>query len=72
MDPLKKIVTFEKKNNNSKYENSKMEYTGWWFSKGIPVSSINKSDRHYNWNSVESGIKHHKPNKLTATVYSSI
>ena len=33
---------------------------GWWFS---PVSSTNKTDCHYiNWNIVESGVKHHKPN----------
>jgi hypothetical protein len=33
--------------------------TGWWFSKGTPVSSTNKTDCHDNWNIVESGIKHH-------------
>ena len=38
---------------------------GRWFSPGTPVSSINKTYRHnneYNWNIVESGIKHHIPN----------
>jgi len=37
---------------------------GRWFSPGTPVSSINKTYRHnneYNWNIVESGIKHHNP-----------
>ena len=33
--------------------------TGQWFSPGTPVSSTNKTDRH--WNIVESGVKHHKP-----------
>jgi len=39
---------------------------GRWFSPDPPVSSTNKTDHHrYNWNIVESGIKHHKtkPNK---------
>ena len=37
--------------------------TGQVFSPGTPVSSTNKTDRHdiYNWNNVESGVKHHKP-----------
>ena len=30
--------------------------TGWWFSPGPP---------RYNWNSVESGVKHHQTNKHT-------
>ena len=30
--------------------------TGWWFSPGTPVSSVNKTDRH---DIVESGVKHH-------------
>jgi hypothetical protein len=37
--------------------------TGRWFSPGTHVFSINKTDHHdtflYNWNIVESGIKHH-------------
>ena len=36
--------------------------TGWWFS---PVFSTNKTDRHDDWNIVESGVKHHKPNQPT-------
>ena len=32
--------------------------TGQWFS---PVSSTSKTDRHNNWNILESGVKHHKP-----------
>ena len=38
---------------------------GQWFSPGTPVSFTNKTDCHerYNWNIVESGNKHHKPNK---------
>ena len=32
------------------------------FSPGTPVSTTNKTDRHdYNWNIVESDVKHHKP-----------
>jgi hypothetical protein len=35
---------------------------GLWFSAGTPVSSTNKTDSPgYNWNIVESGIKHYKP-----------
>ena len=30
---------------------------------GYSVSSINKTDCHNNWNTVESGVKHHKKNK---------
>jgi len=37
--------------------------TGRWFSPGPPVSSTNKTDRHYIWNIVESGVKHHQTNK---------
>ena len=37
--------------------------TGQWFSLGTPVSSTNKTDGQYNWNIVESGVKHHKPSK---------
>ena len=33
---------------------------GRWFSSATLVSSTNK----YNWNIVESGIKHHKPKKI--------
>jgi hypothetical protein len=35
---------------------------GRWFSPDTPVSSTNKTDhqRTYNWNIVESGVKHHK------------
>ena len=37
--------------------------TSWWFSQGTPVSSTNKHwPPRYNWNIVESGIKHHDPN----------
>ena len=33
-----------------------------WFSLGTLVSSTNKTDLpRYNWNIVESGIKHHNP-----------
>jgi hypothetical protein len=34
-----------------------------WFSLGTPVSSTNKTEwsPRYNWNIVESGVKHHKP-----------
>ena len=35
--------------------------TGQWFSQCTPVSSTNKTDRHYIY-LVESGIKHHNPN----------
>jgi hypothetical protein len=36
--------------------------TSHWFSPGTPGSSANKTDRpQYNWNIVESGVKHHKP-----------
>jgi hypothetical protein len=38
----------------------------YFLSPGTLVSSTNKTDCHditrYNWNSVESGIKYHKPN----------
>ena len=38
--------------------------TGRWFSLGTPVSSTNETDRHWhNWNVVESGVNHHKPNQ---------
>jgi hypothetical protein len=44
--------------------------TGLSFSPGIPVSSTNKTDRHiFNWNIVESGIKHHN---LTLTLQKCI
>ena len=33
---------------------------GQCFSPGTPVSSTNKTEK-YNWNIVESGVKHHKP-----------
>jgi len=35
-----------------------------WFSQGTTVSSTNKTDRYdiYNWNIVESGVKHHNTN----------
>jgi hypothetical protein len=37
--------------------------TGRCFSQGTPVSSTNKTEHHdYNWNTVESGVKHDKPN----------
>ena len=38
--------------------------TDQWFTPGTLVSSTNETDRHewYNWNIVESGIKHHNPN----------
>jgi hypothetical protein len=35
---------------------------GRWFSPGIPVSSMNKTD---NWNIVKSSVKHPNPNRLT-------
>jgi hypothetical protein len=46
--------------------------TGQWFSPGTPVFSTNKTDYHniaeillkVALNTVESGIKHHKPNHL--------
>jgi hypothetical protein len=31
---------------------------------GTPVFSTNKTDSRYNWNMVESGIKHHKPRTI--------
>jgi hypothetical protein len=37
---------------------------GRWFSLGTPVSSTNKTDTQYNWNIVESGVKHHNPNLI--------
>jgi hypothetical protein len=39
--------------------------TGRWFSPGPLVSFTYKNDRHarYNWNIVESGVKHHQTNK---------
>ena len=39
--------------------------TGRWFSTGTLVSSTEKTYRHdiYNWNIVESGVKHHKLSK---------
>ena len=37
--------------------------TGRWFSPGAPVSSTKKKSPRYNWNIVESGVKHHKPNQ---------
>ena len=41
-----------------------------WFSLGTPVSSTNITDSQYNWNIVESGVKHHchhhSPNPITA------
>ena len=45
--------------------------TGQWFSPGLPVSSTTKTDRHdisYNWNIIESGIKHHQTNKQTINI----
>ena len=36
--------------------------TGRWFSPGTPVSFTNKTNRHDNWNIVERGVKHHRPN----------
>jgi hypothetical protein len=38
--------------------------TGHCFSLGPPGSSTNKNDHRYNWNSVESGVKHHKPEPI--------
>ena len=36
---------------------------GRWFSPGAPVSSTNKTEPpRYNWNIVESGVKHSYPN----------
>ena len=35
------------------------------FSPGSPISSTNKTDSRYNWNIVESGVKHHNPNPLS-------
>ena len=36
---------------------------GWWSSPGTSVSSINKNwPPRYNWNIVESDVKHHNPN----------
>ena len=38
---------------------------GRWFSPGTRVSSTNKTYQpRYNWNFVESGVKHHNPNYL--------
>ena len=36
--------------------------TGRRFSPDTPVSFTNKAD--HNWNIVESGVKHHKPNQI--------
>ena len=33
-----------------------------WFSPGTPISSTNKTESRNNWNTVESGFKHHNPN----------
>jgi len=42
---------------------------GWWFSSGTPVSSTNKTwPPWYNWNIVESGVKHHNPNPLNSLI----
>jgi hypothetical protein len=39
--------------------------TGLWFSPGTPVSCTNENWLpRYNWNIVESDIKHHNPNPL--------
>ena len=39
-----------------------LHVTGRWISLGTPVSLTIKTDPlRYNWNIVESGIKHHKP-----------
>jgi hypothetical protein len=47
--------------------------TGRWFSPGPPLSSTNETDSQYNWNIVESGVKHHQANTKTNqfTGYSS-
>ena len=36
---------------------------------GYSVSSINKTDCHNNWNTVESGVKHHKPTIISIECY---
>ena len=39
---------------------------GRWFSPGPTVSSTNKTRQpRYNWNIVESGVKHHNPNPIS-------
>ena len=40
--------------------------TGWWFSLGTLSSFLHQknSPQIYNWNIVDSGIKHHKPNHI--------
>ena len=43
---------------------------GGWFSPGNPVASTNTNLLlRYNWNIVESGIKHHKPNQTDSVVF---
>jgi len=42
---------------------------GRWFSPGTPVTSINKTDRHDNWNIVEGGIKHHTTKPPTCFIW---
>jgi hypothetical protein len=39
--------------------------TGRWFSLGTPVSSNSKTLPLCNWNTVERGVKHHKPPKYS-------
>jgi hypothetical protein len=34
---------------------------GRWFSLSTPIFSTNKTESRYNWNIVESGVKHHDP-----------
>ena len=44
------------------------DWTGQWFSLGTPVSSTNKTDRpDYNWNIIESSIKHSNPESSMKT-----
>ena len=40
-----------------------------WLATGPSVSSTNKTYRHYDWNIVESDVKHHKPTKPTRVLH---
>ena len=42
--------------------------TGWWFPPVTPVSPPKKWPPRYNWNIVESDVKHHKPNPSSSRV----
>ena len=72
-------ITIEVMNSNSTHDevysikryvikkivNDKSLSTGQCFLRVLPVSSTNKTDSRYNWNIVESGVKHHKTKPKT-------